>query len=81
VGVDSPDVISIDLDGNDIYIAESLLQAGQRPSVYVVEYNGKFPPPIKWRIKYDPAHRWDFSDYQGASLQDFADVIAQRDTG
>jgi hypothetical protein len=74
--VSSLDVISIDLDGNDIYIVDSLLQAGYRPSVYIVEYNGKFPPPIKWRIKYNPSHRWDFSDYQGASLQDFVDVMS-----
>jgi hypothetical protein len=70
------DVISIDLDGNDIYIAESLLHAGYRPSIYIIEYNAKFPPPIKWRIKYNPSHRWDFSDYQGASLQDFVDVMS-----
>jgi hypothetical protein len=74
--VSNLDVIGIDLDGNDIYITESLLQAGHRPSVYIIEYNGKFPPPIKWRIKYNPAHQWDFSDYQGASLQDFVDVMS-----
>jgi hypothetical protein len=75
MNVSNIDVISIDLDGNDIYIAESLIKAGYRPSVYVVEYNGKFPPPIKWRIEYNPSHEWDFSDYQGASLQDFVDVM------
>ncbi|MCA0034770.1 hypothetical protein [Mesorhizobium sp. B263B2A] len=69
------DVISVDLDGNDIYILETLLEAGHRPEVYVVEYNGKFPPPVKWRIKYDSSYSWDASDYQGASLQEFIDVM------
>jgi hypothetical protein len=76
MSIASADVICIDLDGNDIYIVEALLEAGHRPSVYVVEYNGKFPPPIKWRIAYDPSHSWDFSDYQGASLQDFVDIMS-----
>ena len=66
MGLKTLDMICTDLDGNDIYVVESLLEAGHRPSVYIVEYNGKFPPPIKWRIKYDPSHSWDSSDYQGA---------------
>jgi hypothetical protein len=76
VGTEKPDVIGIDLDGNDVYIVEALIEAGYRPSVFIVEYNGKFPPPIKWRIKYDPSYHWDFSDYQGASLQEFVDVMS-----
>lgn len=76
MNANNPDVISIDLDGNDIYILETLLERGHRPSVFIVEYNGKFPPPIKWRVEYDPYHRSDLSDYQGASLQDFVDVMS-----
>jgi tetratricopeptide (TPR) repeat protein len=68
------DFLSIDLDGNDIYIFEELLKYGLRPLIIVVEYNGKFPPPIRWKIKYDPTHNWDGSDYQGASLQSFIDI-------
>jgi len=74
ISIRQVDFLSIDLDGNDIYIFEELLQHGLRPAVILVEYNGKFPPPIRWQIKYDPEHRWDGSDYQGASLQAFLDV-------
>ena len=44
--VDDIDLISVDLDGNDLYFCEELLKNGFRPSVFIVEYNAKFPPPI-----------------------------------
>lgn len=69
------DFLSIDLDGNDYFIAEALLRTGARPAVIVVEYNAKFPPPIHWTIAYDPDHKWTGDDYQGASLQSFADLL------
>ena len=42
------DVISLDLDGNDIYFVEKLLAKGFKPKLFIVEYNGKFPPPVKF---------------------------------
>jgi len=78
LGTSSFDFLSIDLDGNDLYVADAIIRSGARPSVIVVEYNAKFPPPIKWSIKYDPQHRWTGigDDYQGASLQAFIDLFA-----
>ena len=78
-GLGAVNLLSIDLDGNDIYVLERLLATGLRPDVVIVEYNGKFPPPIRWRVGYDAGYRWDGSDYQGASLQAFADVLSARD--
>ncbi|OBG59116.1 hypothetical protein [Mycobacterium sp. E3339] len=66
------DVISLDLDGNDIYLVEKLLADGLRPKLFIVEYNGKFPPPVKFQIDYDPEHEWQSDDYFGASLSSFA---------
>lgn len=65
------DVVSMDLDGNDIYFVERLLQEGVRPKLFIVEYNAKFPPPIEFQIDYDPAHTWAHDDYYGASLSSF----------
>ena len=65
------DVISIDLDGNDIYFVEQLLEKGFKPKLFIVEYNGKFPPPVKFQIEYDPKHVWKGDDYYGASLASF----------
>ena len=75
-GLAAVNLLSVDVDGNDIYLIEQLLESGMRPEVVIVEYNGKFPPPIRWRIRYDANHVWDGSDYQGASLQSFVDVLS-----
>jgi hypothetical protein len=77
LGVSAAHLISIDLDGNDLHIARELLASGARPDVFVVEYNGKFPPPIRFCIPYDPSFTWDGSDYFGASLQSFVDLFRE----
>lgn len=69
------DVLSLDLDGNDLYFVEELLRGAILPKVFIVEYNAKFPPPIRWQIEYDPYHRWSFDDYFGASLMAFCDLL------
>lgn len=48
----NPDVFSLDIDGNDYFIAESILEAGIRPSLFVVEYNSTFGPEKSISIKY-----------------------------
>jgi hypothetical protein len=73
------DVVSLDLDGNDIYLVEKLLAAGIRPKLFIVEYNGKFPPPVKFQIAYDPDHVWQSDDYFGASLSSYAALFARFD--
>ena len=69
------DVISLDLDGNDIYFVEKLLANGFKPKLFIVEYNAKFPPPIKFQIDYDPNHTWKSDDYYGASLASFNNLF------
>lgn len=69
------DVLSLDLDGNDIYLVEQLLQNHIDPKLFIVEYNAKFPPPVKWKIKYDKNHIWNNDDYFGASLASFNEVF------
>lgn len=60
------DLLSIDIDGNDIYILDSVNVI--TPRVIVIEYNGKFPPPVDVAQEYNPDHRWDGTDYGGSSL-------------
>lgn len=69
------DLISMDLDGNDIHLCERLLSHGARPSVFVVEYNSKFPPPIKFSIEYNSRHVWLGDDFYGASLMSYICVF------
>ena len=69
------DIISLDLDGNDIYFVDKLLTNNIKPKLFIVEYNAKFPPPIRFQIDYDPQHRWQRSDYFGASLSSFDELF------
>jgi hypothetical protein len=71
------DVISLDLDGNDFYFARAILEKGILPKLFIIEYNAKFPPPIKWTIAYNAEHLWDGSDYFGASLALFSELFEQ----
>jgi hypothetical protein len=47
-----PDVLSLDIDGNDYHIAEALLENGFRPKIFVVEYNSVFGPDRSMTIEY-----------------------------
>lgn len=71
------DLISVDLDGNDLHICRALLESGAAPALFIVEYNGKFPPPLRFCIRYDADHQWQRDDYHSASLQSLADLFAE----
>lgn len=75
IGKDRCDLVSLDLDGNDYHLIGELLDNVEKPSVFVVEYNAKFIPPIRFVIDYDEAHQWRGDDYFGASLQSFVDLF------
>lgn len=76
-----PDVFSLDIDGNDYYIAQDLLEGGFRPKIFVVEYNSAFGPEEGLTIRYDEqfemfkAHPSGF--YYGASVRAFRHLLEQ----
>ena len=61
------DLLSIDIDGNDYWIWESINCI--QPRVVIIEYNAKFPPDYEWIMEYDKNHIWEKDDNQGASLK------------
>ena len=67
------DLLSLDIDGNELYVLNKLKTIS--PRVIVVEYNAKFPPPIRKSIKYDPKFIWKYDDYLNASLQLLVDNL------
>ena len=73
------DLISIDLDGNDLHFIEELLINQHRPKIFIVEYNGKFLPPIEFCIKYEDSFVWEGDDYQGASLTTLNKLFLKHD--
>ena len=79
LGIDSfsdLDFLSLDLDGNDFYLIAEILRKGVTPKVLCLEYNAKFPPPHKIKIKYNPNHTWtNNDDYFGCSLQEYVDLL------
>lgn len=62
-----PDVLSIDIDGNDYWLWKSL--GSYRARVVVIEYNALFPPDMEWVMPYAPNHRWRRDTWFGASLK------------
>jgi len=75
LGCENPDVISFDLDGNDLSFVDLLLENDARPKLFIVEYNAKFIPPARWSVKPDDMQVWKGTDYVGASLQSFVDMF------
>jgi hypothetical protein len=49
---DNPDVFSLDIDGNDFYIAKAIINSGFRPKIFAVEYNSAFGPQRSLTVKY-----------------------------
>jgi hypothetical protein len=47
-----PDIFSLDIDGNDYYIAQAILNGGIRPKIFVVEYNSVYGPEQSMTVKY-----------------------------
>lgn len=70
------DLLSIDLDGNDYYILNAIRSIS--PRVIVAEYNPKFPADVFWVMEYNETHRWDSTDYFGASLKALETLLAPR---
>jgi len=69
------DLLSIDVDGNDGYLAESLLLAKFEPSVVIIEMNEVLPPPIRFAQPYLAEYVWDKTKNSGWSLQSLADLM------
>ena len=71
------DLISVDLDGNDFHIVEKILNSGFFPKVFILEYNAKFPPPVEFKINYNPEHQWKNDDYFGTSLESWNSLLTK----
>ena len=63
---EEPDVLAIDVDGNDLWIWRALTWA--RPRVVVIEYNAQLDQTRPLVVPYDPDWSWQGTDWFGASL-------------
>ena len=76
IDADEVDLLSVDIDGNDYHIIDSI--ACITPRVIVVEYNAKFTPPTLYCMDYDETHTWKKDDCFGASLKFFEVNLAKK---
>lgn len=63
---EEPDLLSIDIDGNDFWIWRAIRR--YRPRVVVIEYNAALDPRSRLVQPYDADRGWDGSERYGASL-------------
>lgn len=61
-----PDVVSIDVDGQDYWIWEAV--ESYRPRVLVIEYNSSLDPRLRLVQPDAPGESWDGTEHYGASL-------------
>ena len=71
------DLLSIDIDGMDIYVLDAI---EIQPKVICIEYNAKWPPNVSRTPVYNPNFQWKgvTSDYMGSSLKAITDVAATK---
>lgn len=75
-----PDLLSLDIDGNDYYIAQALLAHGLRPKIFVVEYNSVFGPQRALTVPYRDNFSFDAHPtqlYYGVSLAGWRKLLEQ----
>jgi hypothetical protein len=70
------DLLSVDIDGNDVHIFEAITCV--KPRAVVIEYNSKFPPPMMFCMAYDESNVWHKDDCFGASLKYLERVFSGR---
>ena len=64
---DTIDLLSLDIDGYDYYVLESIL-SNYDCRVAILEINEKIPVPIKFSVSYDSDYFWDGTHFYGMSL-------------
>jgi hypothetical protein len=69
-------VLSIDIDGNEYWVWDAVTCV--TPSVVIIAYNGKWPPPLSQVQPYRPNYVWDGTDCFGASLSALTKLGARK---
>lgn len=69
------DLLSIDIDGNDLWVWKALTF---QPRVVVIEYNPRWSASKSRTVPYDPARRWDKTNYYGASVLALTRLATQK---
>jgi hypothetical protein len=76
IKVEEIDLLSVDIDGNDVHVFEQITCIS--PRVIVFEYNAKFGPSIDYCMRYDEDYVWQKSDRFSASLKHLEKLMMKR---
>ncbi|MBS1808086.1 MAG: hypothetical protein JST84_07845 [Acidobacteria bacterium] len=78
----NPDVFSLDIDGNDYYVAKAVLDAGFRPKIFIVEYNSAFGPTqsltIPYKKDFQVVQSYKDNLYYGCSIAGWQKLLSPR---
>jgi hypothetical protein len=69
------ELLSLDIDSYDLAVAHSVLSAGYRPKVLLMEINEKIPPPVFFAVHYRPDHSYNGDHFYGCSITAACEVI------
>lgn len=72
-------VLSLDIDGNDLWVLDSILSRF-RPALIVTEINESIPPPLRFVVKYDPGFQLRHHFF-GHSISALGDLCRLRGYG
>lgn len=73
-----PEVMSVDLEGNDYWIWKTMLEEGnRRPKLIITKVNVSLIPQSRQSIEYNEGHRWAKDDYFGASFGAYLDLFTK----
>jgi hypothetical protein len=70
------DLLSIDIGTHTYHTLKNINYINSR--VIVLEYNAKYGPSINWVSEYNTNLLWDGSDYYGASLKSFDEILQNK---
>ncbi len=77
----NPDVMSVDIDSYDYFVAKAALAAGVRPRIFVVEYNSAFGPEKSVAVPYSAESAPGISRvdrlHYGASIKSWKELFTR----
>jgi hypothetical protein len=71
------DLLSIDIDGNDLWIWKSI--ENYDPKVVIVEYNSNYPSTKSLCINYDKDHRHKLDAYYSATVSAYKKIADEKE--
>ncbi len=70
------DLLSIDIGTHTYHTLKEINFVN--PRVIILEYNAKYGPTAEWISKYDIDSSWDGTDYYGASLKSYDNLLRNK---